>query len=202
MVHKKYTYKDGKRYGPYVYETKRVGDRVVTNYLGPDSSGMKKKVLVLVGIILVIGFVLLLLNLPGSSTGRVSFDLAVTNYKPGQTILGVITLFFKPGEFVPQDTMVRVTQDDQVIEVPLSDLIHSNVQEGNYYAEGVKLTGEGPGYGEKGTIISSPTIDAQMRVYTLSDSSSSSSDSDIELSPEDSTLVASSGMPAGCQSSV
>ena len=34
MVHKKYTYKGGKRFGPYYYETKRVDGHVVTTYLG------------------------------------------------------------------------------------------------------------------------------------------------------------------------
>ena len=34
VVHKKYTYKDGKRYGPYLYENKRVDGKVVTTYLG------------------------------------------------------------------------------------------------------------------------------------------------------------------------
>jgi len=33
-VFKKYTYKKGKRYGPYYYENKRVGDKVITKYLG------------------------------------------------------------------------------------------------------------------------------------------------------------------------
>ena len=42
MVHKKYTYKDGKKYGPYLYETKRVDGRVVTTYLGRRDDKEKK----------------------------------------------------------------------------------------------------------------------------------------------------------------
>src|SRR3989344_1891188 len=34
MVHKKYKWKNGKRYGPYYYENKRVGEKVITTYLG------------------------------------------------------------------------------------------------------------------------------------------------------------------------
>jgi len=34
MVHKKYTWKGGKRYGPYLYENKRVGEKIVSTYLG------------------------------------------------------------------------------------------------------------------------------------------------------------------------
>jgi len=34
MAHKKYTYRNGKRYGPYIYENRRVGDKVITKYIG------------------------------------------------------------------------------------------------------------------------------------------------------------------------
>jgi hypothetical protein len=36
MVHKKYSYKNGKKYGPYFYENKRVGEKVVTTYIGKE----------------------------------------------------------------------------------------------------------------------------------------------------------------------
>ena len=45
MVHKKYKWKNGKKYGPYYYENKRVGNKVITTYLGRDyKSGDKKSV--------------------------------------------------------------------------------------------------------------------------------------------------------------
>jgi parallel beta-helix repeat protein len=198
-VHKKYTYKDGKRYGPYVYETKRVGDRVVTNYLGPDSAGWKKKLLLVAGIIVIVAVFLLLVYLPApSSTGRVSFDLQVNSYLPGQKILGVINLFFKPGEFVQQNAIVRVKLGDQVKDIPVSELMHTNVVDnGNYYAEGVQLSGSGPGYGQEGEIISSPFIDAELRVYTPS------STDDVSLSPDESgaSVVGNSVSNAGSEGS-
>ncbi|RMD67585.1 hypothetical protein D6817_01160, partial [Candidatus Pacearchaeota archaeon] len=36
MPFQKYTYKKGKRYGPYWYENKRVGNKVVSVYLGKE----------------------------------------------------------------------------------------------------------------------------------------------------------------------
>ena len=51
MVHKKYTYKNGKRFGPYYYETKRVNGKVITTYLGRDikSSGKNYYGLFIIG---------------------------------------------------------------------------------------------------------------------------------------------------------
>ncbi|GEM_PF-3695871 len=43
MVHKKYTYKDGKKYGPYYYETKRIDGKIVTKYLGTDYDAERKR---------------------------------------------------------------------------------------------------------------------------------------------------------------
>ena len=34
MVHEKYTRKNGKIYGPYLYENKRVGQKIITSYHG------------------------------------------------------------------------------------------------------------------------------------------------------------------------
>jgi len=38
MVYKKYIKKDGKRYGPYYYESERIGDKVMTKYLSKPPS--------------------------------------------------------------------------------------------------------------------------------------------------------------------
>lgn len=40
-MHKKYTRKNGKVYGPYLYENKRVRGKVVTRYLGKVKRGKK-----------------------------------------------------------------------------------------------------------------------------------------------------------------
>jgi len=45
MVHKKYTYKDGKKFGPYYYETKRVDGKIITTYLGNAVPKNRKNIL-------------------------------------------------------------------------------------------------------------------------------------------------------------
>lgn len=37
VVYKKYIWVNGKRYGPYLYHNKRVGDKIVTSYHGKNS---------------------------------------------------------------------------------------------------------------------------------------------------------------------
>ena len=43
VVHRKYTYKDGKRYGPYYYKTERVNGEIITTYLGSSADGKRKR---------------------------------------------------------------------------------------------------------------------------------------------------------------
>jgi hypothetical protein len=94
LVHKKYSFKDGKRYGPYLYENKRVGEKVVTNYIG-KGDGRRNfnwvSMVILLGLILVVSVVVFYsINL--SSTGRVSANLENVIYHPGENLAGVIKL--------------------------------------------------------------------------------------------------------------
>ena len=43
MVHKKYIKKGGKKFGPYLYETKRVNGKVVTRYVGKPGDVRKRE---------------------------------------------------------------------------------------------------------------------------------------------------------------
>jgi len=42
MAYKKYITKNGKTYGPYIYESKRVGKKVVSIYYGKEKPLAKK----------------------------------------------------------------------------------------------------------------------------------------------------------------
>lgn len=57
MVYKRYIYKNGKKYGPYFYESKKENGKVISNYLGKkESVSLKKFVLfffIIFGIILI-----------------------------------------------------------------------------------------------------------------------------------------------------
>ena len=53
MVYEKYTRKNGRTYGPYLYHNKRVDGRVVTSYHGKHEDKKGKLVIGLVGVTLV-----------------------------------------------------------------------------------------------------------------------------------------------------
>lgn len=57
MVYKKYIKKDGKLYGPYIYESKRIGGKVVSEYHGPKKGiDIKKFDWIFISAILVLFF--------------------------------------------------------------------------------------------------------------------------------------------------
>jgi len=43
MVYKKYIQRNGKTYGPYVYHSRRINGKVVSEYRGPEENQNKKK---------------------------------------------------------------------------------------------------------------------------------------------------------------
>ncbi len=179
VVHKKYTYKNGKRYGPYYYETKRVNGKIVTTYLGPTNPHAQKKTddfherfhkvvtradtrrrtarrkkrlpLALLAGAGFFGVLLLLFVLPQAFlTGFASLDIQAT-YAPGEQVGGDIVLSVQEGTLLPADTLVEVTLGDQVTTIPLRDLLGTESElSGTYYLEGSSLTGEGSGFGLAG----------------------------------------------------
>ena len=173
MVHKKYTYKDGKRFGPYLYENKRVNGKVVTTYLGSaEESHLGKKSLYLAGIIVGIFAVLLLLffvfqngffsGLTG--TGKASLDIK-SSYKAGEKLDGKLEFNLKAGELVPKDSKVRINLGGEEKEIFLNELVSDNAVYGNYFAEGADISGAGEGYGISGEKINYPEVSFSLEIF-------------------------------------
>src|SRR3989338_9073986 len=109
MVHEKYTYKNGKRFGPYLYENKRVNGKVVTKYLGAKENGYfdgdgksgGKKLLIariisLVFIIIILG---IFLSLPFLFKGTFNiYRLLAENFGVGQDAIDERGVLFAPGD--------------------------------------------------------------------------------------------------------
>ena len=193
MVHKKYTYKKGKRFGPYYYETKRVNGEVVTTYLGSkDPSKKNKKVLLYAG--LTLGLVLLLLAavyFPNLSTGNVSLDIN-DKYIPGEVFKGNLKLNLKAGELIPANSKVIVSVGELEEEFFLSELVSKGLTNGSYYAEGLSLNGSGDAFGLLGKKKVFPEVDFEILVqhpYEESASSISSDEDDVNESETDNVTV-------------
>ncbi|MEK6854988.1 MAG: hypothetical protein AABX73_02085, partial [Nanoarchaeota archaeon] len=169
-MHKKYTSKNGRLYGPYLYENKRINGKVVTRYVGKHTPS-KLPFLFYLAAFFVIALVLFLVYnyYESSPTGRVSFELGIV-YKPGEKLDGDLRFRIKEGELVPKDSKVFISYGNQSKELELSELVRDKTISGTFYAENSDINGEGEGYGIVGSKVIYPKIDFEMLFYTPSES--------------------------------
>ncbi|HVY01751.1 MAG TPA: hypothetical protein VHA12_03230, partial [Candidatus Nanoarchaeia archaeon] len=169
MVHKKYSFKNGKSYGPYFYENKRVGEKIVTTYLGRESPKKFNFGFVAVAIVALLIALAFFLFYQSSPTGKAVLDVSGT-YSLGEKLDGTLKLSLKAGELLPVDSIVRIKNGQQTVEIPLRNLISRATEQGNFYAENSELSGSGEGYGLAGKIISYPIVNFKLAIYDISDS--------------------------------
>lgn len=194
MVHVKYTYKDGKKYGPYYYKTERVNGKIITTYLGSSIDDTRKRTFFLpfiLSILLVAGvFLALFVQYRFSLTGNVALNVVGT-YAPGDILGGSLALTFEEGELIPATSSVHIRLGDVEKTLPLYELLSaSNVEslEGTYYAEGISLTGSGTGYGLTGTRTLFPEVSFELELVKSEKISSSEVSEDSVEDEGSSTL--------------
>ncbi len=145
MVYSRYIWRNKKRYGPYYYETRRVGARTITKYV---SAPLRPTSLWLVGLLALVftalSFVVLYFII--SPTGHATLNIAST-IAIGQPINGTLILTLEPKEFLPADTQIVLSLGDQEKTLSLSELVSSEQAVGAYYVSGTILSGAGQGYG-------------------------------------------------------
>jgi len=172
-VHKKYTYKDGKRFGPYYYETKRINGKIVTKYLGSDIENNFFSKHKLLFVFYVAFFSLALFLIPLNITGNVSLEVHDT-YNVGDIINGKFNLNLAQGELIPSDSIVTVKYGNITKDFVLSSLVNEPAVQGNFYSKSVSIEGYGNGYGLIGTNKEYPFVDFDLRVVKDSKSSGNS----------------------------
>ncbi len=181
VVHKKYIRKNGKTFGPYLYESKRVGDKVTTNYVGKKDAPheLNRYVFPLVIVFLLgvcIGIFLVYMFFPPHLIGKVTLDLKQA-YTAGESLSGSLLVTLRQGELLPADSTVRVSVGDVSRELPLSKLVKGPTTQGTFFIEGLRLNGSGKGYGSLGSHVSSPPVYFSFKLTTPTSTSSSGSPS-------------------------
>ena len=209
MVHKKYTYKSGKKFGPYYYETKRINGKVVTKYLGrnppykkhnPHDSIVssltevvkgveirkenKRKVISLFAVFLFAVILFLFFSFQVDLTGDIVLDIK-SNYKLNEEIEGNLKINIKEGELIPRDSRIVVTLGNLSKEIVLSNLVDNNVTLGEFFVDNIEITGFGEGYGLTGKIKSYPNVSFQLIIFEEGeDESEETSDSEEVVGDE------------------
>jgi len=71
MVYKKYIKKNGKFYGPYIYNSRRINGKVISEYQGVDKKDNKRFVFLILGILFVVLLIFFIFNFRGKISGNV-----------------------------------------------------------------------------------------------------------------------------------
>lgn len=186
MAHYKYIKKNGKYYGPYLYENKRVNGKIVTSYLGNGNKKMQhRSIRLLIFACALAAFLLLLLFFwRVSPTGRISLDLD-KYYESGDELSGKFIFRIKEGELIPIDTKLVVSLGEISKEFSLNELIDKEALDGDFFIEGSDLNGRGIGYGLVGAYIEQPLINFELKIESndLKSETKENKNDDIE-SPE------------------
>ncbi|MCX6747129.1 MAG: hypothetical protein NTU63_03280 [Candidatus Pacearchaeota archaeon] len=183
MVYKKYIKKDGKLYGPYLYESHRINGKVTSEYHGVDNSASKKFLWMGIGLLVFVILIFSFFYLKGKITGQASLNLNA-NQVEGKNLEGFLEIKLKDGEFVPASSKIIFETSNQKYEYDLKDLVSESPSLGDYYVEGESIFGSGEGYGIKGTKVTYPTV-----YFTLISKQTQSNETSSNESTESTTII-------------
>jgi len=166
MAYKKYIKRGGKVYGPYIYHSKRVDGKVVSEYRGTHSKKIDYKKFLWIGLgILVISLLAFGVSFLGKGiSGKAVFDVKV-DYKEGEFLDGVLKLSLNEGELLPDSSKLVFENNEERYEYVLADIISDEAVEGDFYVEGKEVSGSGSGYGIEGTKEASSIVYFTLEIY-------------------------------------
>ena len=168
MAYKKYIKKNGKIYGPYIYHSKRVDGKVVSEYRGLKENTIKKInkrnfFFIFAAIFLVLFFSLFFSLKPSNISGNVILNLE-SQYQEDQPLEGVLSINLKEGEMVPESSKIIFENAGNSYEYNLNELIQVDSFEGDFFVEGQDSLGQGLGYGLIGTKTIYPNVYFQFEI--------------------------------------
>ena len=164
MAYEKFIKKDGKTYGPYIYHSKRIDGKVVSEYHGQRKIDYKKFFLIAFGVFLAVTLVYFLAFSEKSITGKTVLDLNA-NYQKDKPLSGQIKMSLQEGELIPATSKLIVENNGQSFEYSLKDLVSEQTTNGNFYVNGISA-GSGEGYGAPGVREISPAVYFTLSILT------------------------------------
>ncbi|MBS3084337.1 hypothetical protein J4411_00280 [Candidatus Pacearchaeota archaeon] len=164
MVYKKYIVKNGRTYGPYIYQSKRINGKVVSEYRGIDEPKKTGKIL---PIILISVFFIAITGLLIFSNQKISGNVILKI--EGDVINGIlkngkISMTLNGGELIPSDSQITFENNGSVYTYNLSDLlVEEEISSGNFYLQNSQISGLGTGYGLEGAKKIFPKISFELQ---------------------------------------
>ncbi len=122
MAYKKYIKRGGKLYGPYIYESHRVGDKIISEYHGADNSSSRKFLWMGIGLFILVVLFASVFYFGGKITGKVvgsdemSGEISQTKTRIIYPIV-YFTLISKQNIETPEES-VEETSAEQSTEIP------------------------------------------------------------------------------------
>ena len=165
MAYKKYIQKNGKLYGPYIYHSKRVDGKVISEYRGSKRDfNYKTFLFISAGVVLLIALLLFFVFSNNGITGNVVLGVD-TSYEEGKPLDGVLKFSLKEGELLPENSKVIIENYGKTYEFVLKDVLNEESLEGNYYIYNKEIQGRGLGYGIEGERVIYPEVEFTIQIY-------------------------------------
>ncbi len=177
MAYEKYIKKDGKLYGPYLYESKRVDGRVVSEYHG-QSKPQFLKFLWFVPLVALIIFGAYLIGHGNRATGYSILGINA-DYQSGQPLSGNLNFQLQQGEFVPADSTIVFENGGQQYEYPLAEVYSEQPIIGDFFINGKILSGNGSGFGIAGMREIYPEVSFVLLIYSITNNTDTESVTEI-----------------------
>ena len=192
MAYKKYIRKNGKIYGPYIYHSKRVDGKVVSEYHGSRESALGKLnkvnkrnfIFIFIAVALVLFFTLFLTLKSPNISGNVVLNLE-SQYQENQPLEGVLTINLNEGEMLPEKSEIIFENAGNSYKYNLSDLVDAEMIEGDFFIQGQDSFGQGLGYGVIGNQRIYPDVYFEFEI--VSSGAAGEQDDLSGLSDEEST---------------
>lgn len=175
MAYKKYIRRNGKLYGPYLYESKRVDGKVVSEYHGSEGVSKSPKIkphyykkifFILLAVFFIGALIQFIFVFPNTNkfSGKAIFEVE-SSYTPGEPIDGIIRLSLSEGELLPASSKIVFENSGNNYEFPISQIIKESSSTGNYYIKGKEIQGLGEGYGLEGERVIYPELNFILQIY-------------------------------------
>ncbi len=158
MAYEKYIKRGGKLYGPYIYHSRRVDGKVVSEYHGQVKKDYRKFIFITLGVLFLIGIAYFFSSFQKGLTGHSVLNLDA-DYTEGEILSGKIKISLQSGELLPANSKIVFDNNNKSFEYALNEVVSETPIQGEFYIEGSSLSGEGEGYGIPGEKTIYPFVD-------------------------------------------